>query len=100
MSQARPYLSDEEDLSKLYNDVLAGFASEGDGTDPLTRSFGRGRSAGTPGETNINSIYDYYAADPPRNKKEDYLSTRPAPNGLQAHPSSTPSCQQFYHMRN
>lgn len=90
MSQTRSHLSDEEDLSKLYNDVLAGFASEGDGTEPLTSSFGHGGSIGTPGEANISSIYEYYTADPPRN----YLSSRPASNGVQTHASGMSTCQQ------
>jgi hypothetical protein len=37
MSRARSPLSDEQDLSKLYNDDLAGFASEGDEPDSVTR---------------------------------------------------------------
>lgn len=87
MSRTRSPLSEEEDLSKLYNDVLAGFASE-DGRDSLTNSLGPARSNGATGEPNISSIYAYYSGDP-GNANAGYFPPRPPTNGFQGHPSST-----------
>lgn len=83
MSRAEPPIQEEEDLSKLYYDVLAGFTTEGEGTESLSNSLGTGGFAGTPGESNILSIYDSYHVEPGRVVQEAYRSSRPSQNGAQ-----------------
>ncbi|KAF8579928.1 hypothetical protein K439DRAFT_345786 [Ramaria rubella] len=96
MSRARSSASDEEDLSKLYNDVLAGFADESDGGESLSSTLGPSAAFGTPGESNILSIYDAYGQGHERTMSEESAPSRPSLNGANgAHPRMTGVCARF-----